>query len=260
MSSSVAPTLFISHGSPTFALEPGLLGPQLQALGAKLPPLKAVLVISPHWQTRGLQVMTTSTPETMHDFGGFPAELYTLTYPAPGAPDLAREAARLLTAAGLKPELDEQRGLDHGAWVPLLYLLPQARTPVFQVSMPLSLTTADALQLGRALAPLREQGVLIIGSGSMTHNLGKFRGPSTTVADYVLAFEAWVRQAVLANNLDAMVNYRSLAPDAQRAHPTDEHFLPLLVALGAQRSGDKVQSLDGGVTYCMLSMDSFVCA
>lgn len=260
MSSSVAPTLFISHGSPTFALEPGLLGPQLQALGAKLPPLKAVLVISPHWQTRGLQVMTTSTPETMHDFGGFPAELYTLTYPAPGAPDLAREAARLLTAAGLKPELDEQRGLDHGAWVPLLYLLPQARTPVFQVSMPLSLTTADALQLGRALAPLREQGVLIIGSGSMTHNLGKFRGPSTTVADYVLAFEAWVRQAVLANNLDAMVNYRSLAPDAQRAHPTDEHFLPLLVALGAQRSGDKVQSLDGGVTYGMLSMDSFMWA
>lgn len=260
MSSSVAPTLFISHGSPTFALEPGLLGPQLQALGAKLPPLKAVLVVSPHWQTRGLKVMTTSTPETMHDFGGFPAELYTLSYPAPGAPDLAREAARLLTAAGLKPELDEQRGLDHGAWVPLLYLLPQARTPVFQVSMPLSLTTADALQLGRALAPLREQGVLIIGSGSMTHNLGEFRGPSSTVADYVLAFEAWVRQAVLANNLDAMVNYRSLAPDAQRAHPTEEHFLPLLVALGAQRSGDKVQSLDGGVTYGMLSMDSFMWA
>ena len=260
MSSSVAPTLFISHGSPTFALEPGLLGPQLQALGAKLPPLKAVLVVSPHWQTRGLKVMTTSTPETMHDFGGFPAELYTLSYPAPGAPDLAREAARLLTEAGLKPELDEQRGLDHGAWVPLLYLLPQPRIPVFQVSMPLSLTTADALQLGRALAPLREQGVLIIGSGSMTHNLGEFRGPSSTVADYVLAFEAWVRQAVLANNLDAMVNYRSLAPDAQRAHPTEEHFLPLLVALGAQRSGDKVQSLDGGVTYGMLSMDSFMWA
>jgi 4,5-DOPA dioxygenase extradiol len=260
MSSSVAPTLFISHGSPTFALEPGLLGPQLQALGAKLPPLKAVLVVSPHWQTRGLKVMTTSTPETMHDFGGFPAELYTLSYPAPGAPDLAREAARLLTEAGLKPELDEQRGLDHGAWVPLLYLLPQPRIPVFQVSMPLSLTTADALQLGRALAPLREQGVLIIGSGSMTHNLGEFRGPSSTVADYVLAFEAWVRQAVLANNLDAMVNYRSLAPSAQRAHPTEEHFLPLLVALGAQRSGDKVQSLDGGVTYGMLSMDSFMWA
>jgi 4,5-DOPA dioxygenase extradiol len=260
MSSSVTPTLFISHGSPTFALEPGLLGPQLQALGAKLPPLKAVLVVSPHWQTRGLKVMTTSTPETMHDFGGFPAELYTLSYPAPGAPDLAREAARLLTEAGLKPELDEQRGLDHGAWVPLLYLLPQPRIPVFQVSMPLSLTTADALQLGRALAPLREQGVLIIGSGSMTHNLGEFRGPSSTVADYVLAFEAWVRQAVLANNLDAMVNYRSLAPDAQRAHPTEEHFLPLLVALGAQRSGDKVQSLDGGVTYGMLSMDSFMWA
>jgi 4,5-DOPA dioxygenase extradiol len=171
---------------------------------------------------------------------------------------LAREAARLLTEAGLKPELDEQRGLDHGAWVPLLYLLPQPRTPVFQVSMPLSLTTADALQLGRALAPLREQGVLIIGSGSMTHNLGEFRGPSSTVADYVLAFEAWVRQAVLDNNLDAMVNYRSLAPAAQRAHPTQEHFLPLLVALGAQLAGDTVQGLEGGVTYGMLSMHSFM--
>ncbi|MDD2924757.1 class III extradiol ring-cleavage dioxygenase [Rhodoferax sp.] len=252
-----APVFFISHGSPMLALEPEVLGPQLQALGQQLSGIKAVLVVSPHWQTRQVQVMSTARPETIHDFGGFPAALYQLQYPAQGHPDCAQEAARLLTAAGFATTLDAQRGLDHGAWVPLYHLLPQAQLPVFQVSMPHSLDTAQALKLGQALAPLRAQGVLIVGSGSMTHNLYEFRGANAQPEPYVQAFTAWVRAAVLANQVDQLVHYRTLAPHAERAHPSEEHFLPLLVALGA-RATDTAQTIDGGVSYGMLSMESYV--
>ncbi|MGI9132898.1 MAG: DODA-type extradiol aromatic ring-opening family dioxygenase, partial [Rhodoferax sp.] len=241
-----APVLFISHGAPTMAIEPGLIGQQLRALGARLPAIRAVLVVSPHWQTREVVVMATAQPQTLYDFGGFPASLYALTYPAPGAPALAALSARTLSAAGYQVQLDDRRGLDHGAWVPLFHLLPEAQVPVFQVSMPYTLTTAEALQLGRALAPLREQGVLIMGSGSMTHNLGEFRGPATQASPYVQEFESWVDQAVLGNQVDALVNYRQLAPHAQRAHPSEEHLLPLLESLGAQRPGHHPQLIDGG--------------
>ena len=253
-----APVLFISHGAPTFAIEPGTLGPRLQHLGEQLPGLKAVLVVSPHWQTRDVKVQTTLQPETIYDFGGFPAELYTLKYPAAGAPELAQEAARLLAAAGFAVSLDKQRGLDHGAWVPLFHMLPQAQVPVFQVSLPYSLTTAQAVTLGRALAPLREQGVLIVGSGSMTHNLYEFRGGAGSAEPYVVEFATWVRTAVKANAVNAVVRYRVEAPHAERAHPTEDHFLPLLVALGARDDGDAVTVIDDTVTYGMLSMESYV--
>ena len=253
-----APVLFISHGAPTFAIEPGKLGPLLQTLGTRLTGVRAVLVVSPHWQSRDVQVMATGQPETVHDFGGFPARLYELRYPAVGAPQFAAQAAALLQQAGFATHIDAQRGLDHGAWVPLLHLLPQAQLPVFQVSLPFSLTTAQAVALGRALAPLREQGVMIVGSGSMTHNLGEFHPAATQAAAYALEFSVWVRTAVLAHALNALVRYRSEAPHAVRAHPTEEHFLPLLVAMGATHEDDGVQWLDGGIEYGMLSMDSFV--
>jgi 4,5-DOPA dioxygenase extradiol len=253
-----APVFFISHGAPTFALEPGLLGPQLQKLGAQLRNVKAVLVVSPHWQTRDVKVTTTPKPDTVHDFGGFPAELYTLQYPAPGQPELANAAAQLLAAAGFATSQDAQRGLDHGAWVPLYHLLPKAEVPVFQVSMPVSLTTAQALEMGRALAPLRAQGVLIVASGSMTHNLYEIRQPDAQPEAYAREFAAWVRTAVLAHAAQPLVHYRAEAPHAARAHPTQEHFLPLLVALGAQQEGDAVQVLDGGITHGVLSMESYV--
>jgi 4,5-DOPA dioxygenase extradiol len=253
-----APVFFISHGAPTFALEPGLLGPQLQKRGARLADVKAVLVVSPHWQTRDVKVTTTQTPETVHDFGGFPAELYTLQYPAPGQPALANAAAQLLTDAGFATGLDAQRGLDHGAWVPLYHLLPKADVPVFQVSMPASLTTAQAVDMGRALAPLRAQGVVIVASGSMTHNLYEIQQPDAQPEAYAQEFAAWVRTAVQAHAVKPLINYRSEAPHAARAHPTQEHFLPLLVALGAQQDGDTVQVLDGGMTHGVLSMESYV--
>lgn len=251
-----APSLFISHGSPMFALEPGLLGPNLRAIGAALSGIHAVLVVSPHWQTRGVRVGSSAAPETIHDFGGFPAPLYQLQYPAPGAPALAQDAARLLASAGFDVTLDERRGLDHGAWVPLRYLFPAADVPVFQVSLPQHIDAAGALRLGQALAPLRERGVLVVGSGSLTHNLYEFR-QHIRDPEYAQQFADWVRDAVAARDVAALVDYRRRAPHGERAHPTEEHYLPLLVAVGASSSTDAAQLVEGGMTYGVLSMDSF---
>ena len=256
-SASKPPVLFISHGAPTFAIEPGRLGPALQQLGQQLPPLKAVLVVSPHWQTNRMTVMTTVAPETVHDFGGFPASLYRLQYPVAGHPDMASEAAGLLTASGFAAQFDERRGLDHGAWVPLTHLLPQANLPVFQVSMPFNLSTSQAFHMVQALAPLRERGVLIVTSGSMTHNLYELRQLASAAQAYAQEFAGWIKTAVMADAVSSLIQYRSEAPHAERAHPTQEHFLPLLVALGAKGDGDAVQFLEGGVTHGVLSMDSY---
>ena len=251
-----APALFISHGAPTFALEPGLLGPQLTKLGGQLHGLAAVLVVSPHWQTPGIRVMTTAAPETIHDFGGFPRALYEMRYPARGEPAIAAEAALLLREAGFEVALDEKRGLDHGTWVPLRYLLPRADVPVFQVSMPMDLDPAGAFRLGHALAPLRERGVLIVGSGSLTHNLYEFR-QDVKDPEYARDFAEWVAKAVVTRAADRLVDYRRLAPHAERAHPTDEHFLPLLVAMGASAETEIPRHIEGGMTYGTLSMDSY---
>lgn len=254
---TAAPAFFISHGAPTFAIEPGILGPQLAAMGKQLSGARAVLVVSPHWQTRGVSVMTTEKPPTVHDFGGFPVELYALQYPVQGQPALAGEAARVLADAGWSANLEARRGLDHGAWVPLMHMLPAADVPVFQVSMPHDLDAAGAFRLGQSLAPLRQQGVVILASGSMTHNLHEiFNGDGRPDA-YALEFAHWVRNAVTGNNTQSLVDYRRLAPHAQRAHPTDEHFLPLLVAMGAQAPGETAQYVNGGVTFGVLSMDSY---
>jgi len=252
----MAPALFVSHGAPTFALKPGELGSRLAALGRTLAGIRAVLVVSPHWMTHGVRVMAAPRPATVHDFGGFPEPLYRLDYAAPGTPELAREALQLLLAAGFEAALDERRGRDHGAWVPLLHLLPKARVPVFQVSLPAGLDTAGALRLGQALAPLRARGVLVLGSGSLTHNLYEV-GARAADAPYALAFARWVREAVLARDAARLLDYRRLAPFAERAHPTEEHFLPLLVALGATAASEAARVIEGGITYGVLSMESY---
>jgi 4,5-DOPA dioxygenase extradiol len=250
-----APALFISHGAPTFALEPGLLGSRLTALGERIAPASAIVVVSPHWQTCGIRVTGAARPATMHDFGGFPPSLYQLTYASPGAPALALETASLLVEGGFVAQVDTERGYDHGAWVPMRYLRPDADTPMIQVSMPHNLDTAGALRLGEVLAPLRDRGVAVVGSGSLTHNLHEVRRSADAVA-YATAFAAWSREAVLANDVAALRDYRRLAPSAIRAHPTEEHYLPLLVAAGAAR-GDAPTAIDGGITYGVLSMDSY---
>lgn len=253
---SRAPSVFVSHGSPMFALEPGLLGPRLQRLGTRLPALSAIVVVSPHWQTRGIRITGAPVLPTIHDFGGFPAPLYALQYPAKGDPRMAAQVLDALRAAGLHAEIDGQRGLDHGAWVPLRYLAPAADVPVLQVSMPHDLDAAGALRLGQALAPLRAQGVLVLGSGSLTHNLYEFR-QHIRDPEYAQAFADWIADAVARGDVEALVHYRKRAPQAVRAHPTEEHYLPLLVALGASDAAEPRHRIEGGMTYGILSMDSF---
>ncbi|MBA4260860.1 MAG: dioxygenase [Comamonadaceae bacterium] len=257
---SPLPVLFISHGAPTFAVEPGTVGPALAELGQTLPRPKAVLVVSPHWMTREPRVATTPLPQTMHDFGGFPSALYQLNYPAPGHPALAQRAIDLLRAAGWSAEADAQWGLDHGAWVPLLHLLPQADVPVFQVSLPARLDGERAYAYGQALAPLANEGVLIIGSGSLTHNLHevRFDAPDAAAETYALAFVAWINDAVTRRDHARLQQTMALAPHAQRAHPTPEHLWPLLVAAGAAGAEASARRIDGGITHGVLSMDSFV--
>jgi 4,5-DOPA dioxygenase extradiol len=252
------PVLFVSHGSPMFAVEPALAGPQLRKLGKELPRPRAVLVLSPHWITRNVQVSIAAQPETIHDFGGFPEVLYTIQYPAPGAPDVAARALELLNADGWNAT-PSQRGLDHGAWVPVRHLYPDADVPVFQVSMPHTLDAAAAVRLGRSLAPLASEGVLIIGSGSITHNLFEFRqNVGAAGAAYATEFVDWARRSVRSHDEHALVDYLHSAPHAERAHPTPDHYLPLPFAFGAADSKAPVEVIDGGMTYGTLAMDAYV--
>jgi 4,5-DOPA dioxygenase extradiol len=253
------PLLFVSHGAPMFAIEPGLAGQHLTELGRELPRPDAIVILSPHWMTRGeISVTASAAPSTIHDFGGFPDALYQIQYPAPGAPALAARIVEMLQTAGWKSRLDANRGLDHGAWVPLRYLAPDADIPVVQVSMPASLDTREAWKLGQALKPLREMNILIVASGSLTHNLYEFRGATPHGAQYVKDFAAWTAKTLASGNLDQLLDYKQYAPSAERAHPTDEHYLPLFIALGA--AGDKYETrvLEGGVTYGVLAMDSYL--
>lgn len=252
------PALFVSHGAPTFALEPGAAGAQLGALGRALGKPRAVVVVSPHWQTRTVEIGAASRPETVHDFGGFPRALYQLRYPAPGAPDVARRVQQVLASAGVRASLAERHGLDHGAWVPLMHLFPEADVPVVPVSMPIDLDATGAHELGRALAALAQEDVLVIGSGSLTHNLYEWRAGAAEEAPYAREFTLWVRQAVLAGDRNAVVATLERAPHARRAHPTSEHFLPLLVALGAAQEALPATVLDGGIRHGVLAMESYV--
>ena len=254
------PSLFVSHGAPTFALEPGLAGPRLTALGRQLPRPEAVLVVSPHWMTPTTRVATSAQPETIHDFGGFDPALYRIHYPVRGHAALAGRTIECLAQAGWPAQADPQRGLDHGAWVPLRHLYPEADVAVFQVSLPSDLDEERAWAFGQALAPLAEEGVLIVGSGSLTHNLYEFRGVQGPDEPYVRAFAAWVREAVEQSDRRRLLRTLQDAPNARRAHPTTEHFWPLLVAAGAADAADgplPATVIEGGVSYGMLAMDAY---
>lgn len=252
------PSLFVSHGAPTFAIEPGLAGPKLGALGRALPRPRAVLVVSPHWMTPSPRVGVASRPPTIHDFGGFDPALYDITYPVAGHPELAQRVLAVLGEAGWAPQPDARRGLDHGAWVPLRHLYPAADVPAFQVSLPSRLDGDRAWAFGAALAPLAEEGVLIMGSGSLTHNLAEFRSGPGANAAYAAEFAAWVRDAVVQGDSEQLRQTLTQAPHARRAHPTPEHFWPLLVAAGAAASALPATVMEGGITHSVLSMDAFV--
>ncbi|HEX5802462.1 MAG TPA: class III extradiol ring-cleavage dioxygenase [Azospira sp.] len=253
------PVLFVPHGAPSFALHPGAAGAALTRFAAALPQPRAILVVSAHWSTEEPTVGGSEWPATVHDFHGFPAALDTIRYPAPGAPALADEIAATLAAAGFAARVDRQRGLDHGAWIPLRLLYPEADVPVLTLSLQAHRGAEHHLRLGRALAALPAAGVLIVASGNLTHNLADFRlgwGDSEAPA-YVRRFADWIWQQLERGSAEALLRYRSLAPDAARAHPSEEHLLPLFVALGAAGEVWHSERFYNGIDDRVLAMDSF---
>jgi 4,5-DOPA dioxygenase extradiol len=225
-------------------------------------------VASAHWETELPMLATSKQPETIHDFGGFPQELYRIRYPAPGAPEMAQHALQLLRDAGITTSANGCRGLDHGAWVPLLRLYPTADVPTAQISIQPSLNAEHHLRVGAALAPLTREGVLIVGSGHLTHNLHEWiadarRRGSMSIDErapeqYVSEFCEWIDNALRSDNRVALANWLEQAPHARRAHPTPEHFLPLLVAVGAAGPSPMVEHIEAGVDSGVLSMDAYL--
>lgn len=251
--SATLPVIFLSHGSPLHALEPGAAGRAWAGLARRLPRPRALLVASAHWETDHPVVTGSPRPETIHDFYGFPRPLYRIRYPAPGAPDVAARARELLEHGGLRAAVDGERGLDHGAWSPLLFMYPDADVPVVQVSLQTPLGGRHHLALGRALAPLAGEDVLVVGSGQMTHNLRE--RVDAPALPYVREFQAWMRERLFAGDADSVAEYRARAPHAARAHPSEEHFMPLLVALGAAGAGPRAECLYDAVESGVLAMD-----
>ncbi len=245
------PVVFVSHGAPTLAVD-AVRGADLQRLAGAMPRPRAVLVVSAHWLHAPTTIGTSTTRPLLYDFGGFPDELYRLRYAAPGAPELAEELQRR------RPDLrrEDERPWDHGVWVPLLHMFPDARVPVLQLSLPYRLPPAEWLELGRSLAPLRDAGVLVLGSGGAVHNLGRldWQGSEDPPA-WATDFEAWLRSRLVAGDVDDLAAFRERAPAVRLAHPTDEHFAPLLVALGAAAasSATRAQFPIEGFEYGSLS-------
>jgi 4,5-DOPA dioxygenase extradiol len=252
------PALFISHGSPMLALTPSPARSFLTGLAAGLSRPRAILVLSAHWETATVMVNAVTGNETIHDFFGFPQALYDLRYPAPGDIGLAEQIADLLTSAGFPTGLDRTRGLDHGAWVPLLLSFPAAEIPVLQLSVQTREGPQHALALGRALTPLRAEGVLIIGSGSFTHDLRRFRGQPIDDPESpdVTQFSDWMDEAIARSDIEALLAYRERAPFARAEHPTEEHILPLFTTIGAGEGG-KARRLHHSTEYGILRMDAY---
>ena len=270
MPSPSLPALFISHGAPLFAVDAGESGPALGRLGLQIRQragrdLRGVVIMSPHWTARSPSIMSNPKPDTWHDFGGFPPALYQLAYPAPGAPELSVEVAELLREQGIEVHSDPKRPLDHGAWVPLMHLFPQADVPVVQLALPTDYTPQSLMAMGAALASLRARGVLIIGSGSLTHNLHEFMQTRPALhaapAGYVGEFARWIENAVTHNDTAALLGYRQHAPHATQAHPTDEHFATIYFALGAAGWATShpptAHYISREVMYRYLAMDAF---
>lgn len=259
------PALFISHGAPTLLVTDSAARRFLCGLGAQLAGTarpRAVVVVSAHWETAEPQILSNPAPATIHDFYGFPAELYAQQYPAPGAPGLAGRILGLLQAAGYPARLDADRGFDHGAWVPLSLMFPAADIPVTQLSINPRRSPLDHWRIGRALRPLGNEGVLVLGSGALTHNLQEWMthryrhdAPSPP---YVGAFTEWLAERLAARDLESVLGYRELGPAATRAHPSEDHLLPLFVALGAAGLSWSAQRAHASIEYGVIAMDAYL--
>lgn len=249
------PALFISHGAPTIAIETDDFTRAVDAYGATLTGARAIAIVSAHWQAHDVRVNAVAHPEMIYDFGGFPEALYRIRYEAPGDPTLAREIASLLGNAAL----EEERGWDHGLWVPLRIALPGANVPIVEIAQPASTTPEQLMNIGRALAPLRDRGVAIIGSGGIVHNLRALNrtGKNAPVDDWARDFDTWVANQLADRDFATLSRYRELAPNAAMAVPTPEHFEPIFVTAGATRATDKLTTVYEGFHYGNLSMRTF---
>lgn len=243
-----------------FALEPGVAGAALSAWARDLVRPCAVLVVSPHWETEIPTIGTASQLATLHDFSGFDPQLFEIHYPACGSAQAAAEVGDALTAAGIPAAADANRGLDHGAWVPLRYLFPEAECPIVPLSIQHQAGPQHAYRIGQALAPLTQRGWLIVASGNITHNLGDWQrahcGARIDTA-YAQRFADWVHREILRGETAALLDYRQSHGDALRAHPRDEHLLPLFTALGAAGSNYRVQTIHRGISDHVIAMDSY---
>lgn len=252
-------SMFVPHGAPTFALQPGAAGAALMAMAARRPRPRAVIIVSAHWDTAVPTVGAAARFDTIHDFSGFPPALHALRYPATGCPELARSVAAAIESAGLPVRIDPNRGLDHGAWVPLRLMFPDADVPVIALSIQTAGGPDRAWQLGRALAGLQHD-LLVIGSGNLTHNLRDWRAVSQLGADtpaYVRGFAEWVAERLSAGDTTALLDYRRRAPGGVQAHPSEEHLLPLFVALGAAGDRARATRFHAGVDEHVLAMDAW---
>ena len=255
------PSVFISHGAPTLPIDPSMPSAEFASLAATLPRPRAILMLSAHWGTVQPVASVATQPETIHDFYGFPRSLYELRYPAPGAPELAQRAAALLGENGIATATADH-GLDHGAWVPLLLMFPDADVPVAQLSIQPRLDAAHHFRVGRALRALRDENVMIVGSGQITHNLrmADFGARPEDADPRVVEFTDWFEARLADRDIDALLDYRARAPHAALMHPTDEHLLPVFGALGAASDDYRVGIQSLGTFQRALAMTNYVFA
>jgi 4,5-DOPA dioxygenase extradiol len=253
------PSVFISHGAPTLPIDPSMPSHAFASLADELPRPRAILMLSAHWGTARPVASVAEKPETIHDFYGFPRALYELRYPAPGAPKLANDAAALLGKHGI-PAATTEHGLDHGAWVPLLLMFPDADVPVAQLSIQPREDAAHHFRVGRALRDLQKDGVMIIGSGQITHNLrmADFDARPEDADPRVAEFTDWFEERLAARDIDALLDYRARAPHAAQMHPTDEHLLPVFSALGAAADDYRLRIQSLGTFQRALAMTNYV--
>jgi 4,5-DOPA dioxygenase extradiol len=251
------PSAFIGHGTPMNALETNPYSQAWQRFGAEIPAPKAILSISAHWYTQGVGVTAMDKPKTIHDFGGFPQELFDMQYPAPGDPALASQVRELLKP--LDAQLDRNWGLDHGTWSILVHMFPKANVPVVQLSIDGTKPAAYHYQVGKQLRSLRDEGVLILGSGNVVHNLRTMQRSANAVGyDWAVSFNDHVRANLLNRTHDPLINYESFGDAARLSIPTPEHYLPLLYVLGAKQDNDDVSILTDGIDLSSISMLSMV--
>lgn len=252
--------LFVPHGSPTFALNPGAAGAAMSDMVQQLAPARAIVVVSPHWDTRVPTVSAATQLETIYDFYGFPQELYKIQYPATGCPEVAKEVAHALRAAGLEVDDSSQHGLDHGAWQPLRQMFPDADVPIVPLSMQTHAGPAHAYRVGQALSALAAQDIWIVASGNITHNLRDWHMAASTdgkTPAYVHHFADWVEEKLKANDIEALLNYRQHSAAGRQAHPSEDHLLPLFVALGAAGATAQPHAFYRGVSDYVIAMDGY---